>query len=83
MQKTSAAPIWHKVDPIGCLISLVVFILRQFVCVDHEDIEVRANNRSLGIWCGKFVSFFFKQDEDELLINSKQIKIRINKQDVF
>ena len=43
---------------IGCLISLVVFILRQFVGFDLEHIEVRANHRSLDMWRGKFVFFF-------------------------
>ena len=45
-------------------ISLVVFILLQFVSFDREEIEVRANHRSLDIWRGKLV-LFSELDEDE------------------
>ena len=34
-------------NQIGCLISLFAFILRQFASFDREDIEIRANHRSL------------------------------------
>ena len=49
----------------SCLISLDDFILHQSVGFDREDIEVRANNRLLDIWHGKFVFFFSKLDENE------------------